>query len=173
MSYTINIDSVIKKEASVSIDIDCEINESEELEEYLPVLRAEKIDSLKIKGSIYQKNGMPFISYEIISDFIAGCARCNKETPHKIIVRGEKYIAGKAGGKDESDEYYVAETEGIINISDFIREFLGLEVPLRYLCSEDCKGLCPKCGKDLNNGDCACPKKEKNPAFAVLDDFFK
>ncbi|MCL2772110.1 MAG: DUF177 domain-containing protein [Oscillospiraceae bacterium] len=173
MSYTINIESVIKKEASATIDIDYEIVGEEELNEYRAVLRAEKINVINIDGCIYQKNGMPFVEYEITAEFIAECARCNKETPHTITVRGEKYIAGVSEDKEESDDYYVTETEGIINISDFIREFLSLEVPLRYLCSEECKGLCPKCGKDLNDGDCSCPKKEKNPAFAVLDDFFK
>jgi uncharacterized protein len=60
----------------------------------------------------------------------------------------------------------------IIDLNDFVMEFLELEVPIRYLCNEDCKGLCPKCGKNLNEGECDCPKKEKNPAFKVLDNFF-
>ena len=179
MGYTINIEPVLKKEASASINIDYVIDSGEELNDYLPVLRAEKIISVKIKGLIYQKNGMPFIEYEIIAEFTAECARCNKEAPHIIKVSGEKYIADKSDEKSpdsfesESDDYYVTETAGVINISDFIREFLGLEVPLRYLCDEECKGLCPNCGKDLNDGECSCPKKEKNPAFAVLDNFFK
>ena len=39
---------------------------------------------------------------------------------------------------------------------------------MRVLCSEDCKGLCPKCGRDLNEGECGCDLKEPDPRLAVL-----
>ena len=38
----------------------------------------------------------------------------------------------------------------------------------KFLCSEDCKGLCPRCGKNLNLGPCGC-RKEPDPRFAVLE----
>ena len=167
---TVNIELIRKKDSSASINFDCNFAQSGE---YLSVLGAEKINYLNVRGRAYRKNGMPSAEYTITAEFTAKCARCNKEAPQTIKARGEKYIADKSDGKDDSGDYYVTETEGIINMSDFTKEFLGLEVPIRYLCSENCRGLCPKCGKDLNDGECSCPKKEKNPDFAVLDDFFK
>ena len=168
----INIESVRKKEFANSIDFDYSIDESA-LDGYLPLLEAEKIGFIKISGNISQKSGLAAIDYAIETKFWAECARCNKESAHTIKISGEKYIADKSDEKDTNEEFYIPESDGIIDLDDFITEFLGVEIPARYLCDEDCKGLCLKCGEDLNNGDCPCPKKEKNPAFAVLDDFFK
>ena len=47
--------------------------------------------------------------------------------------------------------------------ADAIRDALTLELPLRVLCKEDCKGLCPKCGVNLNTGSCSCPKGTGKP----------
>ena len=42
------------------------------------------------------------------------------------------------------------------------------ELPSKLLCKDSCKGLCPKCGKNLNNGSCACSKGEPDPRLAAL-----
>ena len=42
------------------------------------------------------------------------------------------------------------------------------QLPLRHLCREDCKGLCPQCGANLNNGPCGCENNEIDPRWAVL-----
>ncbi|MEW6715606.1 MAG: DUF177 domain-containing protein [Nitrospirota bacterium] len=47
-----------------------------------------------------------------------------------------------------------------INIEDLIREQLLLAVPMKPLCKPDCRGICPKCGKDLNDGPCGCKEDE-------------
>ncbi|MBM3211747.1 DUF177 domain-containing protein, partial [Candidatus Poribacteria bacterium] len=47
-------------------------------------------------------------------------------------------------------------TGDCIELSDDFRESLLLELPIRILCSENCKGLCPKCGQNLNDGKCDC-----------------
>lgn len=54
--------------------------------------------------------------------------------------------------------------------------FIGNEIlinwPVKILCKEDCKGICPKCGKDLNQGNCGCDTFEPDPRMAVLKDIF-
>ena len=49
--------------------------------------------------------------------------------------------------------------EIMLDITDDIRGEIILEYPLRLLCKQDCKGLCPRCGKNLNEGDCGCKKQ--------------
>ena len=51
---------------------------------------------------------------------------------------------------------------------DIIRGMTGVKFPVRFLCDEDCKGLCPKCGKDLNEGECSCVTKEVDPRLEPL-----
>ena len=55
----------------------------------------------------------------------------------------------------------------VLDVSDEAREALALSVPFRALCREDCKGLCPRCGKNLNEGPCGC-KLEPPNVFASL-----
>ena len=167
----INMSSVQKKDTTASIKLNYSADDREK-EDYLGLLGATKVDSVEIGGEICQKNGLVAVDYTIEAEFLAECARCGKEFWHTITIGGEKYIADKSGEDDAGGDFYVTETEGIFDTSDFITEFLGLEVPYRYLCREECMGLCRKCGADLNEGTCKCDKKEKNPAFDILDEFY-
>ena len=55
-----------------------------------------------------------------------------------------------------------------INLKDTIQEQVILEFPLRALCKQDCKGLCPKCGADLNEDLCDCDRRSSPGKFDVL-----
>ena len=46
-----------------------------------------------------------------------------------------------------------------------------MDMEMAVVCDEDCKGLCPKCGKNLNQGECGCVVKEVDPRLAVLQKF--
>ena len=170
----INIEPVRKKETANVIDFDYQI-EDDAKNEYAALLSAERVGSVRISGSVSQKNGFAFIGYEIDAEFDAQCARCNNDAPQVLRIVGEKYFADKSDGKDGfdlNDDYYTLENPGVVDLRDFAAEFLSLEAPLRYLCGEDCKGLCQSCGNDLNSSECGCPQKPKNPAFKALDNFF-
>ncbi|MBI2059916.1 MAG: DUF177 domain-containing protein [Nitrospirae bacterium] len=47
---------------------------------------------------------------------------------------------------------------GMIDLDPMIEEHMNLAVPMRFLCREECKGLCPRCGANLNPGACGCPR---------------
>lgn len=55
-----------------------------------------------------------------------------------------------------------------IDLTEAVQEQVLLALPLRPLCREDCRGLCPRCGADLNQGACECTEKPMDPRFAVL-----
>lgn len=55
------------------------------------------------------------------------------------------------------------------DLDELLREDILLSLPTKVLCKSDCKGLCPMCGADLNNGPCGC-KKPVDPRLAVLQD---
>ena len=57
---------------------------------------------------------------------------------------------------------------GQLNVDDEILEIMTLLFPKKFLCSEDCPGLCPTCGKPKREGNCGCPDKEIDPRLAVL-----
>ena len=167
----LNIELIRKKDTLNVIDFEYEIEEAVK-GEFLGLLSADKINFVKIEGAVAQEHGFPVINYKICADFTADCARCSKETQQNIVFAGKKYLADKSEDKEDNDDYYRLENAGIVDLREYLKEFLALEVPLRYLCDEDCLGLCEKCGGDLNLGDCGCAKKEINPAFKVLENFF-
>ncbi|MDO9575257.1 MAG: DUF177 domain-containing protein [bacterium] len=56
----------------------------------------------------------------------------------------------------DTEKYYYAGDE--VNITPFVRDTILLAIPIKPLCTPDCRGLCPYCGKNLNEGDCKCKK---------------
>lgn len=56
----------------------------------------------------------------------------------------------------------------ILDLDELIRQQLIIEIPIRTLCGGDCRGLCPRCGADLNQGPCACPAETVESPFAAL-----
>ena len=85
------------------------------------------------------------------------CDRCLKETEQCF---DESFL-----------ESYSVQSE-IIDIMLLVRQTLALTEDIQFLCQPDCKGLCPHCGKDLNEGPCSCQPEVLSP-FAALKGKFK
>lgn len=56
----------------------------------------------------------------------------------------------------------------IFDLDEFMRQQVLTEVPIRALCGAACRGLCPNCGADLNQGPCACPQERENSPLSAL-----
>ena len=67
---------------------------------------------------------------------------------------------------DLSDEEIYSGKE--IDLKPALREQILLSIPPSPVCSDDCKGLCPRCGKDLNEGECGCDRTVMDPRWAAL-----
>ena len=85
------------------------------------------------------------------------CDRCLKETEQSF---------------DENFLETASATAEIIDIMSFVRQTLALTEDIQFLCNPDCKGLCSRCGKNLNEGPCSCKPEILSP-FAVLKGKFK
>ncbi len=94
----------------------------------------------------------------------AECVRCLAEFT-QILTADIKQLYDFP--PDPSSEHVVAET-GFLDLAPLMRELMLLSVPIRALCRPNCRGLCPNCGQDWNEGPCNCEKDEINPRFAVL-----
>ena len=95
----------------------------------------------------------------------AVCDRCGKEFPLEKEAEYRCMLAEELQN-EESDEIVLLE-DGKVDAGDLARTAFILEMDSKILCSEDCKGLCPRCGADLNCGPCSC-KKEPDPRLAAL-----
>lgn len=101
------------------------------------------------------------------------CSRCLAEFSRPLASDFDVLYSRVAVYEDEirlsARDLAVIQLEGdTVDLDELAREQLLLELPLAPLCRETCKGLCPRCGMDLNQGDCGCPKEPVDPRFAVL-----
>ncbi len=69
---------------------------------------------------------------------------------------------------EQPDDYYETYSGEKIDLSEFLKEQIVLSLPYKLLCKEDCKGLCPKCGTNLNIEKCNCKNNWEDSKFAVL-----
>jgi len=69
------------------------------------------------------------------------------------------------GEDDLATAYYRA---GMLDLVDLMREQFVLALPMKPLCTEDCRGLCPECGTNLNKGQCGCAPRWDDPRLAAL-----
>ena len=92
------------------------------------------------------------------------CVRCLTQFTQTLQSKVEQLYEFPPNPKAE---FVVSET-GHLDLAPFLREDMILSRPMRPLCKPDCKGICPQCGKDLNEGPCDCVKEDINPQMAVL-----
>ena len=126
---------------------------------------------VKVKGDITNTAGYMRMQLVASLEYVSSCARCLTEVPGEFTFSLEKTVAPREVlsdlDEDKLDDYAIIEN-GFLDIDEQIREQLEMEFPLRFLCREDCKGLCSKCGKNLNDGECDCDKRDIDPRFAPL-----
>jgi len=102
------------------------------------------------------------------------CARCTR--PARLDLTVELLLVADRRGSDDPADEAALEQEGSllyhdgieINLEDPVREALILEVPVVILCRPDCRGLCPQCGQDRNEGGCSCSGTGEDPRWAAL-----
>lgn len=94
----------------------------------------------------------------------ATCARCLKEFDYVLSDRFRVVSKPESMGGfgDEQDEDFASApmVNGEVDVEPFVAEFLKLQIPMRFLCSEECKGLCAVCGEDKNLGPCRCERED-------------
>ncbi|MCD7947246.1 MAG: DUF177 domain-containing protein [Oscillospiraceae bacterium] len=93
------------------------------------------------------------------------CDRCLKPMEKEMRVPVE-FMLSEHLEEEESDTILPLE-DGAIDLDEVFTTAVVLALDAKHLCSEDCKGLCPQCGADLNEGPCAC-KPEPDPRLAAL-----
>jgi len=98
------------------------------------------------------------------------CDRCGKTFKSKLKSDYDMvYLMNEKQEETESlNVVYLSRDEDKIDISNDVVEFALLSVPMKKLCSDDCKGLCYKCGADLNVEQCKCEKSEIDERWKPL-----
>lgn len=101
------------------------------------------------------------------------CDRCLKEIQQKIVLHFVREIEGSDAyqEKEKDDEQsFMAGYE--LDVDGLVKNECLMNLPTKVLCKPDCKGICIKCGKDLNMGECGCDTFVPDPRMAGIKDIF-
>ncbi len=126
---------------------------------------------VSVEGTVTNKAGLVTLSLNMVYVFSAPCDRCGlpTEASHKVTL--EKSLAPEIVGEDSDDIITVPDMK--LDIDDLAYTEVVLSLPMKHLCHADCKGICVKCGKNLNEGECTCVKREIDPRLQALADLLK
>ena len=136
-----------------------------------------------------------YVEGVIDGTFVRECVRCLKEyeayaeVPFTAAYQGSDPMVRSRGRttkdrhqesdeeeapatSDEEDDLYAC-TGDRVELAEMLREHIILSTPMRALCREDCRGLCPVCGRDRNEESCTCSDAPKTNPFAILQERLK
>lgn len=116
------------------------------------------------EGRIYNEAGVLHLEASVTADMLCICDRCGAEFESTKVTDCQLILVEE--DPDDNPELFVV--EGCeADLDEILSTCFILSMETKFLCREDCKGLCSKCGRNLNDGPCNC-KKEIDPRFAVL-----
>ncbi len=123
---------------------------------------------VSVRAQAVNRAGIVTLSYSIASAIHLRCDRCLAVFPYSLDIAEKRVLVRKIQNTEGIDEDYTEVADDTLDVSELAREAVLLSLPSKILCKEDCKGLCPKCGINLNEKTCGCRAKEVDPRLQIL-----
>lgn len=159
----VDISKILKVNgASLNFEIEKNITDVESFPDV-----CEFLSPVKVEGTVTNFEGDFLVEANGSTAVFMNCSRCLK--PVKLEVKFGIKENFSNTGKEET-ETFLGDT---IDLTSVVGRSILISLPMKVVCDEDCKGLCPICGKDLNEGDCGCDTTNIDPRFESLRSLFK
>ncbi|MCD8049994.1 MAG: DUF177 domain-containing protein [Clostridia bacterium] len=120
---------------------------------------------LSVTGLIKNIGGALKINLNITGEYRTLCDRCACEITNTVQNSTEENVTENA---DDFDSEMFSLSGFVLDISGALDTLLITALPMTHLCKEDCRGLCPKCGANLNLTECNCDTTRYDPRFAIF-----
>jgi DUF177 domain-containing protein len=118
--------------------------------------------------SLTQTSSGLVLELELDVRIVGPCMRCLADAGLDVHIAAREYQATSPGESDELTTPYIA--DGKLDLSAWAHDAVALALPDKILCREDCAGLCPVCGKDLNREPHEHETEASDPRWAALAD---
>ena len=118
----------------------------------------ESPEDFHLEITIYSTKDSFILSGNLKGELVIACSRCLEKFVYKVDIKLEEELP-----KDDIPDF----TE--VDIGHILNDSLLLAIPPKPLCSDDCNGLCAKCGQNLNHAECECEKEVIDPRLAKLE----
>jgi len=152
------IDLTVLEEAGSTKNIDSEAA-FEDINFRNQIIKLPELVVLNI--DIYTTQNSFVFTGDLKGKLIIECSRCLKPYSHEFEVEVNKEIA-KSDIEDLKN----------FDLNNMLMEDIYMTIPIKPLCSQDCKGICEKCGQNLNEAECDCEEDDIDPRLAKLNDFY-
>lgn len=123
----------------------------------------------KVSGTVTKNSNKYIVEGDVRITLTLLCDRCMKTYDYPIHAK--LYSVFSSSETDENEDVKPV-LKSSIDLSDDILEAIAIEIPMKSLCKQDCKGLCSKCGANLNEETCKCSSTEIDPRLAHLQNIF-
>jgi uncharacterized protein len=159
-----------------------QINVAQLLKESVGAVRTYEIDEttgegFPIRGNVklLRTNRSILVTGSLKTATGGECSRCLQkfEYPLQIDIEEEYFltrdpVSGVALPPPTETGAFVIDENHILDLSEAIRQYTIMALPMKLICREDCAGLCPRCGRNLNSGTCECPPAPPDARWAPL-----
>ncbi|MGN1145892.1 MAG: YceD family protein [Acetatifactor sp.] len=106
-------------------------------------------------------------------ELVGICDRCLTETPIVLELKFDRTVVSPEIITEDEDADDMSFMEGYqLNVETFVYNEILVNWPVKILCKDDCKGVCPVCGQNLNLRECGCDTFVPDPRMAVIKDIF-
>lgn len=147
------------------IPIDCDLPFDD-----FTVYGGNPISKLHFTGSVENRADVVTLLGKAAYTYTAPCDRCADIVSKDYVLDINHVIVNELSNEDADEEIVVTENM-LLELDELIRSDIILNLPTKFLCRPDCKGVCPGCGRRLNFEECIC-KPEIDPRLAKLSEFF-
>ena len=124
-------------------------------------------EPVRAEGMVRNTAGVLVMTGEITTCIHGTCDHCASPFDRKIDLPINVVLVTEMANEENEDEWVFPLEGDSADLDDIVRTVFVLNLDSKLLCKEDCKGLCHRCGKNLNEGPCNC-QKELDPRFAAL-----
>lgn len=119
------------------------------------------------QGVVRNTAGVLLMKGSVTTTIHGICDRCAAEFDRDIDFPIDVVLVTELASEENEDEWVFPLEGDSADLDDIVRTVFVLNLDSKLLCKDDCKGLCPRCGKNLNDAPCLC-QKELDPRFAAL-----
>jgi uncharacterized protein len=133
-----------------------------------------KVNKVRLELQIQQTGEEYYCQGTVTADFQLECARClvpfevQLSGPTDFIIRSPQVTNDEERDVPDDEDYVDLLDNQKVDLSGIIRQTLLLALPMRPICNENCRGLCPMCGVNRNEKDCACKTEKFDPRWEGL-----
>jgi uncharacterized protein len=106
---------------------------------------------------------------EMKGELLLSCSRCTERFAYEVNMEIHEEFTHNTDNKDDNIIFIESDS---LDITEIIENNILLAMPIKRLCSDNCKGLCQKCGTNLNISTCNCDNEQVDPRLSALKNFF-